>query len=147
MPSGFLARFPDAVEKGRIRDGKFETKTGDAFGAVLVRIGGTPVVHLRVIAANAHRSENAHLLPPGEREAELWDHVSVSVLNEDRCPTWEEMVKVKDWFFRPEVCVVQYHPPKADNINYHPYCLHLWHHPDRPFPMPPKVAIAPQPGE
>lgn len=53
-----------------------------------------------------------------------WEHVSVS--RRDRCPTWSEMCQVKDLFWDEEDCVVQYHPPKSEYVNNHPYCLHLW---------------------
>jgi hypothetical protein len=33
-----------------------------------------------------------------------WEHVSVS--RTDRCPTWDEMCKVKDMFWSAEDCVV-----------------------------------------
>lgn len=55
-----------------------------------------------------------------------WDHVSVSIPSERRCPTWEEMCYIKDLFFEPEECAVQYHPSKKDYVNNHPYCLHIW---------------------
>ncbi len=55
-----------------------------------------------------------------------WDHVSVTILNHERCPTWEEMCWVKGLFFRPSECVVQFHPSEDDYVNCHPYCLHLW---------------------
>ena len=65
-----------------------------------------------------------------------WDHVSVSFSY--RCPTWEEMCRVKDVFFHDEECVVQYHPPKSQYVNKHPYCLHLWRPIKAELPMPPK---------
>lgn len=57
-----------------------------------------------------------------------WDHVSVTPCNRKRqiCPTWEEMCAIKDMFFNPEETVVQYHPPKSQYVNNHPFCLHLW---------------------
>ena len=57
-----------------------------------------------------------------------WDHVSVTPCNRKRqtCPTWEEMCAIKDMFFYPEETVVQYHPPKSQYVNNHPFCLHLW---------------------
>lgn len=64
-----------------------------------------------------------------------WEHVSVSLLN--RCPTWEEMCWVKDKFFYPAECVVQYHPPQSGYVNVHPYCLHLWRPIKKDLPMPP----------
>ncbi len=64
-----------------------------------------------------------------------WDHVSVSF--PDRCCTWEEMCRVKDMFFREDECVVQYHPPKSQYVNNHPYVLHLWRPQNESVPMPP----------
>lgn len=54
-----------------------------------------------------------------------WEHVSVS-LDRDRCPTWEEMCMIKDLFWDAEDAVIQFHPPKSEYVNNHPYCLHLW---------------------
>jgi len=68
-----------------------------------------------------------------------WDHVSVSTRT--RVPTWDEMCWVKDQFFEPEECVVQYHPPASTYVNIHPFCLHLWR-PHRLFiPVPPLTAV------
>ena len=53
-----------------------------------------------------------------------WEHVSVSRI--DRCPTWEEMCQIKEMFWDSDDCAVQFHPPKSDYVNNHPYCLHLW---------------------
>jgi hypothetical protein len=53
-----------------------------------------------------------------------WDHVSVSL--KTRCPTWEEMCYVREKFFADDEWVMQLHPPKTENVNYHPFCLHLW---------------------
>lgn len=55
-----------------------------------------------------------------------WDHVSISIENRKRCPTWEEMCWVKYMFFAEDEAVVQFHPAKKDYVNNHPYCLHLW---------------------
>ena len=68
-----------------------------------------------------------------------WDHVSVSC--ESRCPTWEEMCAVKNLFFRDDEAVIQFHPKKADYINMHPYCLHLWRAQDAEFPTPPSYMV------
>lgn len=55
---------------------------------------------------------------------EKWEHVSVSM--EYRCPSWQEMCFVKDLFWHPEETVIQFHPPKSQYVNTHPYVLHLW---------------------
>ena len=72
-----------------------------------------------------------------------WDHVSVSPGNPKRkaCPTWDEMCAIKDMFFEEEETVVQYHPPKSDYVNNHPYCLHLWRPQNQEIPRPPKRLV------
>lgn len=64
-----------------------------------------------------------------------WEHVSVSL--PDRCPTWEEMCKIKALFWDDDDCVMQLHPPRADWVNNHSYCLHLWRPADAEIPRPP----------
>ena len=68
-----------------------------------------------------------------------WEHVSVSLPR--RCPTWEEMCMVKDIFWGEEECVVQFHPPKSESINVHPYCLHLWKKIGETYETPPKEFV------
>lgn len=68
-----------------------------------------------------------------------WDHVSVSL--PDRCPTWDEMCKVKRLFFKEEECVVQYHPAESDYINLNQHALHLWRPHNVAIPMPPKEMV------
>lgn len=70
-----------------------------------------------------------------------WEHVSVSPKNQKRCPTWDEMCAIKDMFFNPEETVVQYHPPKSDYVNIHPYCLHLWRPIDKEILRPPAIFV------
>lgn len=53
-----------------------------------------------------------------------WEHASVSL--KKRCPTWEEMCMVKDIFWKETECVLQFHPPKSEYVNLHPFCLHMW---------------------
>lgn len=72
-----------------------------------------------------------------------WEHVSVTPHNRRRqtCPTWEEMCEIKDLFFEPEERVVQYHPPKSEYVNMHPYCLHLWRPITGNMPFPPAIFV------
>lgn len=72
-----------------------------------------------------------------------WEHVSVSPCSKARktCPTWEEMCAIKGMFFLPEECVVQYHPPRSEYVNNHPYCLHLWRPVGQTIPRPPMVFV------
>ncbi len=86
-----------------------------------------------------YKSNTLRLIVAAGFDAFRWDHVSVSLQN--RCPNWEEMSMIKDLFWAPEECVLQYHPPKSDHINIHPYCLHLWKPKDLDIPMPPKFFV------
>lgn len=65
-----------------------------------------------------------------------WEHVSVSIPNEKRTPTWEEMCWLKDLFWDKDDCVVQYHPPEKEYVNNHNYVLHLWRPRFQQIPMP-----------
>lgn len=71
---------------------------------------------------------------PGE-----WEHVSVSCA--DRCPTWDEMAMVKGLFWDEEETVVQFHPPRSQYVNAHPYCLHLWRHVGHDPELPPRWTL------
>jgi hypothetical protein len=57
-------------------------------------------------------------------EGNGWDHVSVS--RRDRCPTWEEMDRIKRRIFRDDEVVMQLHVNNGSKVNVHPFCLHLW---------------------
>lgn len=68
-----------------------------------------------------------------------WDHVSVSLPN--RCPTWDEMCRVKRLFFHEDECVIQYHPPEEDYVNENEFVLHMWKPHDVKIPMPPVYMV------
>lgn len=53
------------------------------------------------------------------------------------------MCHVKDLFWLPEECVVQFHPPRSVYRNLHPFCLHLWRHETYQFPLPEGDLVAP----
>lgn len=64
-----------------------------------------------------------------------WEHVSVTI-NRQRTPTWEVMNHVKDLFWDEEDIVIQFHPPKSQYVNRHPFCLHLWRPIGTILPLP-----------
>lgn len=75
-----------------------------------------------------------------------WEHVSVSIKKasrsvKDRCPTWEEMKKIKEMFFLPSEWVVEYHPAIEKNISISNYCLHLWRPKEIDLPIPPESMV------
>jgi hypothetical protein len=116
---------PAKVERGRIMTGAYGSAPGAPYGAV--KVFGPCGSILLIMATD------------GISEAEVWEHVSVST--ERRCPNWEEMSAVKDWFWNDDECVVQFHPPKSEHINNHPFCLHLWRRPGHPFALPPALFV------
>lgn len=71
-----------------------------------------------------------------------WDHVSVSLPS--RCPTWDEMQFVKRTFFADHEWAYELHPPAAQNISLHNYCLHLWRPHDQDIPLPPSIFVGPE---
>lgn len=76
-----------------------------------------------------------------------WEHVSVRMGEKhngkrvDRTPTWAEMCVIKELFFQPEECVVQFHPKRSEYVNCHPHVLHLWRITEGEFPSPPKICV------
>jgi hypothetical protein len=74
-----------------------------------------------------------------------WEHVSITINCKDkpvkRCPTWAEMCFIKDLFWNDDETVMQLHPPKADHVNNHPYCLHLWKPVNKTIPVPPAIMV------
>ena len=90
--------------------------------------------------------EGAFIIPMGKKRLRVisgtgfgWDHVSVSLKH--RCPTWDEMCFIKNIFFKPDELVLQFHPPKKDYKNLHPFCLHLWRPWNQEIILPPDEFI------
>jgi len=94
-------------------------------------------VQPRLISTNEYGNDGFFIIPRVVRNKKVdiaamssdgsgWDHVSVSIIGSKRCPSWNEMAFIKNLFWDPEDCVIQYHPPEAQYINCHPYTLHLW---------------------
>ena len=100
----------------------------------------------RMASDSSYGNNGAFIFPNGMRciasDGDGWEHVSASF--PDRVPTWEEMCWVKDIFWEPEDCVVQYHPPASAYINHHPHTLHLWRPIGVVFPQPPSYMVGPK---
>lgn len=114
--------FPPEVEAARVLNGRYGSKPGSPEGAFLLVLEKGARSYHKVIASTGLG----------------WDHVSVSTT---RLPTWGEMCRIKDLFFEPEECVVQYHPPESEYVRNHPHVLHLWRWQGGPFPMPPRACV------
>lgn len=118
-------KIPEKLEAGRIRDGEMASTA--AYGTTgAFRIMGPKGVELAIIGSDGLG----------------WQHVSVST--QHRCPNWEEMCFVKDLFWNDDECVVQFHPPKSEYVNYHPNCLHLWKPNSQEIPTPPAILVGPK---
>ena len=76
-------------------------------------------------------------------DGEGWEHVSIHAEDAkgSRTPTWAEMCYIKDLFWMPEECVIQYHPPKSKYKNLHPDVLHLWRPTRVEIPLPPREFV------
>ncbi|SRR6266568_882588 len=60
--------------------------------------------------------------PPDSRR---WQHISVS--REDRYPSWEDLLAVKEEFIGEEEEAYQVLPRASEYVNIHPNVFHLWH--------------------
>lgn len=68
-----------------------------------------------------------------------WEHVSIS--NDERCPTFSEMVAIKEMFFNSGEIAFQIHPKKENYVNFHENCLHLWRPTKTNVPVPNIAAV------
>ncbi len=110
------------IEQYRVKTGPFRSTAADGNnGAFFIPLGKGQVLAVQVSDGGG------------------WDHVSASLF--DRCPTWEEMCRVKDLFFDPEEVVVQYHPAASTYVNNHPHCLHLFRPQAVALPTPPAIMV------
>lgn len=66
-----------------------------------------------------------------------WEHVSVCPFKHHIIPSWEDMCRLKEMFFREDEWVVQFHPAKDQYVNNMPNCLHLWKPVNENLPTPP----------
>jgi hypothetical protein len=123
------AILPEKLEDGRVTRGLFATpRSYGPYGKFIVQ--GPCGAELMIVASGAD-------IP----EAQGWEHVSVSIPNAKRCPNWPEMCFVKDLFWSEDEAVVQFHPPKSEYVNNHPFCLHLWRAVDQHMRLPPSIMV------
>lgn len=119
------SRLPQKLEEGRIIEGKWGSDARAGPNGMFTVAGPTGRT-LRIIAS----------------DGEGWQHVSVSV--ENRPPNWSEMNMVKDLFWDEEETVVQFHPPRSQYVNHHPYTLHMWRKDGFEYPLPPTELVGPK---
>ena len=53
-----------------------------------------------------------------------WEHLSVSTPS--KTPTWDQMCKMKEIFWKDDETCIEYHPAKDQYVNMHSHCLHIW---------------------
>lgn len=70
-----------------------------------------------------------------------WEHVSVVPFAKRITPSWDDMCKIKDIFFKDDEAVIQIHPPKEDYVNNVPNCLHLWRCTYKDMILPPRILV------
>jgi hypothetical protein len=116
----------DQLERARIREGKYASRTGDMHGAFVI------IRHLMELL----------ILSSGHDDKYGWEHVSVSVGIQP--PSWDQMCFVKDLFWDEDECVIQYHPPRSEYVNFHPGTLHLWKPRGVVLPLPPSLLVGPK---
>ena len=121
-------RIPEQFRVPHAHHGLYRSAPGDGFGCFLVPGRSACGRSLWIIACDAAETG--------------WEHVSVSIQDQPtRTPSWAEMCVVKDLFWSDDDCVVQFHPPKADYVNNHPGCLHLWRCVAAELPRPAKIMV------
>lgn len=70
-----------------------------------------------------------------------WEHVSVSPTRKNYTPTWEDMCKIKEIFWRDDEPAIQIHPVRAEYVNNMSNCLHLWHCTYKEMVLPPSCLV------
>ncbi len=125
-------KFSSKLEEYRVlRDARMASPPYATWGA-FVDVPGPCGAHFLIIATDGQSSDS---------ELDGWEHVSVSLGKHRRPPNWTEMCFVKDLFWGPEECVVQFHPPRSEYVNNHPGVLHLWRCTKAEFPTPPSIFV------
>jgi hypothetical protein len=118
---------PEKLENGRIREGRLNSDASYGMCGAFRVVGPCGVYMLIVVGAAE------------DPIAEGWEHVSVSL--QSRNPNWQEMCFVKDLCWTDDELVLQFHPPKALNIDIHSHCLHLWRPQDGHIKLPPRLLV------
>lgn len=123
----------DYMERARERTGPFASPAGAMHGRFTFSCtypeGSDEENSRLLVISSGHVKGNPY--------ANGWEHVSVSVIGEERCPTWGEMCAVKESFWDDDETVLQFHPKKSEYVNQHPFVLHLWKREGSNYALPP----------
>ena len=129
------------LEAGRVRSGPWAT-TPEWGLSGMFRIQGPSGAELVI---GAHTGDGPMVALDGEDARHIvdaptgWEHATVHV--EGRLATWQEMCFVKNLFWNEEECVVEYHPPRSEYVNFND-CLHLWRPKHGTIPRPSVSVVA-----
>lgn len=118
-------QFSDELESYRIKRFEFATKEGDKFGAFKIR----------------KTTDRFYFVIADDGQTTGWEHVSISLIGKKRCPSWQEMCWIKDFFWDETETVLQFHPKASNYVNIHPYVLHLWKKRGVDHELPPNILV------
>lgn len=76
-----------------------------------------------------------------------WEHVSVSPYKRRITPSWDDMCRIKDAFWKDDEVVIQIHPAKDNYVNNMPNCLHLWRCTYKEMVLPPSILVGIKKGQ
>jgi hypothetical protein len=76
-----------------------------------------------------------------------WEHVSVSPSKHRIVPSWDDMCRTKEIFWKDDEAVIQIHPPKEDYVDNLSNCLHLWRCTYKEMVLPPSVLVGVRKGQ
>lgn len=68
-----------------------------------------------------------------------FEHLSVST--PVKTPTWEQMCKMKEIFWKDDEVCMQLHPKKSEYVDNMSYCLHIWRPIEKEIPTPPSIMV------
>jgi len=122
-------------ESARVLDGPLGTKPNEGlYGAFVLPSPESGWVLWLIVSGEDD---------PAVPEADGWEHVSVRATRgqQERTPTWKEMVFAKGLCWEDEDVVFQLHPRASEYVNVHPHVLHLWRHRTQACPEPPKHLV------
>lgn len=75
-----------------------------------------------------------------------WEHVSVAPFKKRITPSWDDMCRVKEIFFKDTEDVIEIHPRKEEYVNMVENCLHLWRKTDG-MDLPPSWMVGVKKGQ
>lgn len=82
-----------------------------------------------MLEARAYSTDNGLTVIVGRDTTHHGSLLHVSISRRDRYPTWGEIKAVREVFYSPDIDVMMVMPKRADYVNLHKNCFHLWQTP------------------